>query len=222
MYQKPKPKKTKSKKAPLIVVVLALLVSSAVYFAVSRKSNIVSYEKSARQLSGDEQPNTTKPQRQEIDAYTGSSETAPVRFYISRLGIVARIVSVDKQENGFPENTANIHDVAWLESSATPSSAQGIIVLSGYDYVDKQAGVFSQIKDLMVGDGILLEQGNGVKTSYIVSGVKQTSSDESVDKTLLASPPSSGVELRLTTSVNLNIQSKSGYQTRTIVTARKQ
>ncbi len=103
---------------------------------------------------------------EDIAAHTmGNDEPKTLR--IPKLGLEARIRRVGVSLNGEPVAPSNIFDVGWFEASGKPGQP-GSVLLNGNVVGPTKAGIFANIHELISGDQIILERGDGTKLTYKV------------------------------------------------------
>jgi hypothetical protein len=88
-----------------------------------------------------------------------------------------RIYPVGIDSNNLLEVTANINDVAWYEKSGTPGDG-GVILMNGHNTGINNDGAFAKLSELVKGDRINIERGDGRKFSYTVVENQSMSIDE--------------------------------------------
>ncbi len=93
----------------------------------------------------------------------------PRYIYITKLGVnKTRIFPVGIQKDGKLGSPANLSDAVWYRDSAQPGSGYGAVLIDAHNGGITRNGVFSQLKDLVEGDEIVVETGNGKKYTYVV------------------------------------------------------
>jgi hypothetical protein len=122
-----------------------------------------------------------------------SYQVAPdaARFIrITKLGVLARVLQVGKTSTGALATPSNVFDTAWYKGSAKPGQP-GATLIDGHVSSWTTNGVFYGIKNLVAGDNIEIEKGDGSKLEYSV--VKTVSYPvDSVDMNALQQPVTAG------------------------------
>ncbi len=95
----------------------------------------------------------------------------PRSLSIPKLDIQARILRVGVSLDSEPIAPNNIYDVGWFEASGKPGNSAAVL-LNGHSHGPTKAGVFANLKDLVPGDVVVLERGNGTRLTYIVHKVQ--------------------------------------------------
>lgn len=121
----------------------------------------------------------------------------PRAVYIDKIGVAAKVLQTGINTDGTLQSPDTASDVGWYINSAKPGQS-GAMLLDGH--TDTQAvppGVFSYLGDLVLGDTIVIERGDGKRSDYTVVNI-QTLPLEEVDMSALLVPynnASQGVNL---------------------------
>ncbi len=108
-----------------------------------------------------------KPTETQVIEYTVAADR-PRYLRISKLGIYnARIISVGINAGGELGTPNNIFDVGWYDSSAKPGQ-DGTMLIDGHNGGPHVHGVFKDLPNLVEGDIIEVERGDGVVFRYSV------------------------------------------------------
>lgn len=120
----------------------------------------------------------------DVNSYTATHDT-PRTITIEKLGIHTRVRQMGVNSDGSVQAPLNIHDTGWYTGSAKPGQ-NGAMFIDGHKGGPTQQGVFSGLKNLVAGDSIVIERGDGQKLTYIVRAV-HTEASGSVDMNKLLS-----------------------------------
>ena len=108
-----------------------------------------------------------KPTEQEVTEYVVGPQR-PRYLTIKKLGInKARILPMGLNSKGELDTPRNIFDVGWYEESEAPGEG-GTMVIDGHNGGPHVHGVFKDLPDLIEGDIITVERGDGVIYNYVV------------------------------------------------------
>ena len=109
----------------------------------------------------------TEPTEQEVREYVVAPDR-PRYLSISKLGInKARILPMGVNASGELDTPRNIFDVGWYEASGKPGQG-GTMVIDGHNGGPHVLGVFKNLPNLVSGDIITVERGDGVIYNYKV------------------------------------------------------
>jgi sortase A len=100
------------------------------------------------------------------------SPLQPARLQIPSLKIDAKVQYTTTKANGSMGTPTNFTDVAWYQSGPAPGQI-GTAVIDGHvDNGLALAGVFKQLKNIQVGDGVYVVTNAGKKLLFVVTAVK--------------------------------------------------
>ena len=92
----------------------------------------------------------------------------PRYLSVPKLGITnARVIPVGLSTAGQLQTPNNIYDVAWYTGSSKPGTG-GTMLLNGHNGGPTKTGVFKHLGDLVEGDIITVERGDGAIFNYSV------------------------------------------------------
>lgn len=111
-------------------------------------------------------PATKPPSPEEIADYV-VAPNLPRYLLIPKLGVDARIFSVGLTSDGALGTPNNVYDTDWYNESAEPGQP-GAMLIDGHISSWTAHGVFYGIKNLVPGDLIRVERGDGTIFSYDV------------------------------------------------------
>ncbi len=92
----------------------------------------------------------------------------PRYLTISKLGKRARVIVVGTLKNGEVGTPTNVHDVGWYNGSSRPGFG-GKILIDGHNGGPSVAGVFKRLPELVPGDIVTIERGDGATFDYRVT-----------------------------------------------------
>lgn len=114
------------------------------------------------ELLEEEQPTETQ-----VEEYTVAADR-PRYLSIPKLGITnSRVIAVEVKSNGELGTPNNIFDVGWYESSGKPGKGK-TMVIDGHNGGPHVHGVFKDLPNLVAGDIIKIERGDGTVFNYKV------------------------------------------------------
>lgn len=96
---------------------------------------------------------------------------------IPKLQLFARVSPVDADLKGEPVVPSNIYDLGWFTKSHVPG-ADGVTLLNGQVAGSSKPGIFNRINELVVGDVIEVERGDGKSITYKVVKSQQYDADK--------------------------------------------
>lgn len=131
------------------------------------------------------------PTEEQVTEYTVVADR-PRYLSIPKLGVVnARIIAVGVKSNGELGTPNNIFDVGWYEASGKPGQGK-TIVIDGHNGGPHVHGVFKDLPNLVEGDIIKIERGDGKIFEYKVVENKTVALSEADEymKTAFKSPVS--------------------------------
>lgn len=106
-----------------------------------------------------------EPTHEEVKEYTVAPDR-PRYLTIEKLGInKARILPMGVNANGELDTPRNIFDVGWYEASGKPGLG-GTLIIDGHNGGPHVLGVFKHIPNLVDGDLIIVERGDGLIFKY--------------------------------------------------------
>jgi LPXTG-site transpeptidase (sortase) family protein len=125
----------------------------------------------AQSANPDSEVSEDKPSAEAVRNYSVSPEM-PKLIKIPKLGTTARISQIGLKSNGQLDVPKNIHDAAWYKDSALPGSPGGASIIDGHVSGPTQKGVFHNLSNLISGDIVTIEKGNGENINYRVIKVE--------------------------------------------------
>ena len=153
------------------VLFLVFFIKVATYEA-SYYSEKEGSERAVAEAVTEEQPEEEElieeePTEQEVREYVVAPDR-PRYLSISKLGInKARILPMGVNASGELDTPRNIFDVGWYEASGKPGQG-GTMVIDGHNGGPHVLGGFKNLPNLVSGDIIAVERGDGVIYNYEV------------------------------------------------------
>ncbi len=127
----------------------------------SERAVAVEAEEEAEELIEEE------PTEEEVREYTVAADR-PRYLTIEKLGIYnARILAMGVNTKGELDTPRNIFDVGWYEGSGKPGQG-GTMIIDGHNGGPHVLGVFKNLPNLVEGDIIKVERGDGIVYKYEV------------------------------------------------------
>ncbi|HUD08021.1 MAG TPA: class F sortase [Candidatus Saccharimonadales bacterium] len=163
---------------------------------------------------------TVKPSAGTLADYT-VEPNYPRYIIIPKLSVDARVLSVSVNSKGALETPSNVYDTAWYDESAQPGQ-QGAMLIDGHVSSWTAHGIFYGIKNLIPGDIIKIQRGDG--TVFVYNVVRsQVYQSGNVDMTSAMSPVTPGQPgLNLITCTGDVIPGTSEFNERIVVYATLQ
>ena len=117
------------------------------------------------------------PTEEEVKEYTVAADR-PRYLSIEKLGISnARVLAMGVHAKGALNTPANIFDVGWYNASGKPGQGR-VMIIDGHNGGPHMYGVFKKLPDLVEGDIIKIERGDGAVFKYSVVENTTVSIDE--------------------------------------------
>ena len=179
--------------------VLALLLLVFLVRVITFENNYYSEKEGSEravteQVVGNSDLDETEPTEAEIKEYTVSPDR-PRYLTIEKLGITnSRILPMGVNTNGELDTPNNIFDVGWYEGSGKPGQG-GTMSIDGHNGGPHVYGVFKNLPNLVEGDIIQVERGDGAVFKYKVAENKAVPlSDSNKYMAVAAKSPEYGKE----------------------------
>ena len=178
----------------LIVFFLVFLIRVAVFENNYYHEKEGSERAVAEQVDDGSDLDETEPTATEVAEYTVAPDR-PRYLTIERLGVKkSRILPMGVNTAGELDTPNNIFEVGWYEGSSKPGEG-GTMIIDGHNGGPHVYGVFKNLPDLMEGDIIQVERGDGEIFKYRVAENKAVPLTESNDyMSTAAKSPESGKE----------------------------
>ena len=135
-----------------------------------------------------------KPTEEEVKEYVVAPDR-PRYLTIEKLGVLnARILPVGVNSGGELATPSNIFDVGWYEASGKPGNG-GTMIIDGHNGGPTMHGVVKKLPDLVNGDVIVVERGDGLKYKYkVVENETISLADSDAYMSVAAKSPEAGKE----------------------------
>ncbi len=175
---------------------------------------------SQAQQASDTRPSEDKPADNDVLSYYPSDPLAPRYISINRLGIKNhRVMELGLKTGGQLDAPYNIYDAGWYKSSSKPGQP-GAVLIDGHSGTSDQA-IFAKLKELVGGDVIKIERGDGKVFKYEVVQTEVRHKDK-VDMARLMVPFVVGTNgLNIITCDGQFDQSSSTYNNRLSIFAKQ-
>jgi len=150
-----------------------------------------------------------------IGKYTVAPDM-PRLITIKKINVTARILSMGVLASGALATPRNTNDVGWYNGSSKPGTG-GAALLVGHVSGATNVGIFYNLKNLVAGDIVTIERGDGTKFNYKVVQKEQVLADK-VDNAKLLLPITAGkAGLNLMTCGGKYITDKETFTDRVII-----
>ncbi|MDL2341966.1 MAG: class F sortase [Patescibacteria group bacterium] len=164
-------------------------------------------------------PKTNRPTTAEIDTYSVPPQL-PKYLSITKFGVKSRVRALGLTADNQLRSPANVYDVGWYTASSKPGS-NGAMLVDGHVSSWTTNGVFYHLKDLVAGDTIQIERGDGKVFSYQVVR-KQVYDAANVDMAAALAPvDATHPGLNLITCTGNVIKGSNSFSKRLIVFTRQ-
>lgn len=100
------------------------------------------------------------------------SSSTPTRIIIPNLGIDAAVLSVGKTEGGNMAVPERFEDVGWYKYGPTPGQIGNSVLAGHLDDGKGKPAVFHNLRDINIGDEIIVENANGEKVIFVVKEIR--------------------------------------------------
>lgn len=144
---------------------------------------------SAQSNEGQQGPDETKPSEEDINAYAVAPDM-PRFLSIPKFGVKSRVRSIGVDANNTLKAPANVFDVGWFKDTVKPGSTGGTSLIDGHVSGWTQRGALYHLKDLVAGDKVIVERGDGQQISYrVVAAETYDAATMDMSKALLSKNP---------------------------------
>ena len=108
-----------------------------------------------------------------IEAVTGASSATtsplvPARLRIPSIGVNAKVEEVGKKPDGAMATPSNFTDVAWYAPGSKPGAPGNAVFAGHVNNALSMDGVFAKLKDVDMGEDIIIEDETGARLEYEV------------------------------------------------------
>lgn len=105
--------------------------------------------------------------KQAIEAHEVKDQKHPKFITSEALSIEkARVFAYGLGKDNLIELPKNLRDVGWYNKSATPGQGYGVVVINGHSTGNQKIATFERIKEIVKGDEITIERGDGNTYTY--------------------------------------------------------
>ena len=169
---------------------------------------------------GGANPSSEKPPVAVVTSYQVAADL-PRYLKIDKIGVAARVRPLGLTSNGALAAPVNVYDTGWYMGSAKPG-ATGATVIDGHVQVGQTQGVFFHLQELVPGDILHIERGDGQVLTYSVVRTQEFAVD-AVDMKSLLTPVTPGKGgLNLITCSGSIVPSTGKYNQRLVVYSSQQ
>lgn len=134
--------------------------------AVAKANRGTPSKSQPKPLTPDSAPSTVQPSIDTVKNYQVAPDM-PQYLSIPKLGIHARILSVELSTDGSIATPDNVFDAAWYDQSARPGEP-GTAFIDGHISSWTSQGVFYNLNKLTNGDVVEIQRGDGHIFKYVV------------------------------------------------------
>lgn len=113
-----------------------------------------------------------EPSDNDVAGYS-VSPNMPRLLHIPKFGVKSRVRPVGVDGQNKMQAPTNVHDAGWFKDSVLPGSPGGASVIDGHVSGPTKKGVFYRLKDLVPGDKVQVERGDGKLLTYNVVTTKK-------------------------------------------------
>ena len=151
-------------------------------------------ERAAAVVTEDTDLDETEPTEKEVKEYTVAPDR-PRYLTVEKLKVKnSRILPMGVNTSGELDTPRNIFDVGWYEASGKPGQG-GTMIIDGHNGGPHVHGVFKNLPDLVAGDIIKVERGDGAIFNYkVVENKTVPLSESDAYMTAAARSPEPGKE----------------------------
>lgn len=118
------------------------------------------------------QKTSTITHSQKVLGIKSQNESAkqPVRLRVPAINLDANIQHVGVNASGEMDVPSNAVDVGWFHPGPSPGEKGSAVIAGHFDSENGQKGVFNNLDKLKTGDKLIVEDGDGKLTTFIVRG----------------------------------------------------
>jgi LPXTG-site transpeptidase (sortase) family protein len=163
--------------AGVAVIMEAMGFATLAYIFKSHKTAAAITVKPAQSAARDASPQPTGSPVSEATvapaakaAYTVPADQ-PRYLRVAKLGINSRVLTVTMGANGELGTPSNIYDTGWYTSSSKPGTA-GAMLIVGHMTGQRNLGVFTNLSQLVAGDTLTVQRGDGAVFNYRVVHIR--------------------------------------------------
>ena len=180
--------------AVLVLVFLIRVVSFEASYYSEKEGSERDVVETAVEVEEEEELIEEEPTEEEVHEYTVAADR-PRYLTIEKLGIHnARILAMGVNVNGELDTPRNVYDVGWYEGSGKPGRG-GTMIIDGHNGGPHVLGVFKNLPNLVAGDIVQVERGDGVIYRYkVVENVTVPLAESDAYMSTAAKSPEAGKE----------------------------
>lgn len=187
---------SKAKTRPIAVLVVGILLISVLSIASTNEAQ------NSTDTPGPVVTYSTDTPEENLPETVGYSwvgaRNEPKRLIIPTLNVDSYIQKVGIDQNTQIAVPNNIHIAGWFVDSVLPG-ADGLSIIDGHvNGRNRDEGVFKNLKDLKPGDEVIVESGDGTRTTFTVYSGESLPKDSVADK-LFSQVPAIRRQLNLIT-----------------------
>ncbi len=187
---------SKAKTRPLVVVLTCILAISVLSIASSNDSRNNTDIPGPTITFSTDTPEENLPEK--VGYSWQGARVEPKRLIIPALNVDSYIQKVGVDQNTQIAVPNNIHIAGWFVDSVLPG-ADGLSIIDGHvNGRNSDEGVFKRLKDLKPGDEVIIESGDGTRTTFTVYSGESLPTDSVAEK-LFSQVPTIRRQLNLIT-----------------------
>lgn len=163
-------------------------------------------------------PASTSPVSRAARAAGAARVQPPRRLLLPRLRVSAPVDPVGVDRNGLMALPEDVNRVGWYRFGPAPGAATGSAVVAGHvDDQEQGLGVLARLRDVRLGDAVVVEQRDGAQVRYRVTGITRLRKQALPTATVFArtGPP----RLTLVTCAGPFDRERRSYRDNLVVTA---
>lgn len=162
----PKDTKAFSKKLSAVLLIAMVVVNAYLIYGVFSSTSILKASASVDRQSQSEGDDESSVSGDDIDAYEVAADL-PRTINIPSISVQARVMQMSVKPDGQLEAPKNINDTGWYTGSSKPGYS-GATLINGHVSGVRADGVFKNLKNLGMGDELILENGKRKLFKYKV------------------------------------------------------
>ncbi len=144
----------------------------------------------------------------------------PRYLSIAKLGVnQARVQEMGVLANNQLDAPQSVNDAGWYKDSALPGSGSKALLIDGHNTGPNERGIFWELGNLVVGDEIIIERGDGEKFTYKVVEIEQPLLENVDMAKMMQSVDASKEGLNIITCSGTWIPEKNTFDHRTTIRA---
>jgi len=120
--------------------------------------------------------------------------STPVQVRVPALGVTSRVMELGLERDGSMEVPPGAYPVGWYDGSPTPGEL-GPAVLAGHVDWSGKPGAFFGLRELLPGDQVVVERGDGTVATFAVDRVEEHGKDDFPTDEVYGDLPYAGLRL---------------------------